>query len=99
MKHAGPQTLDALESVLEKLRQHPSLAERKRGTFYLRSRAFLHFHEDLQGVFADVRIDADGFTRLPVRTPAEQQRLITKVSERLESAVSARERTTATPPD
>ena len=31
------------------------LTERTPGTFYRRSRAFLHFHADPAGIFADVR--------------------------------------------
>lgn len=59
MKHASPATLDVLEPLLAELRTLPGLSEKSRGVFYRKSRAFLHFHEDPKGLFADVR-DADG---------------------------------------
>ena len=31
------------------------MVEKKRGVFYFKSRAFLHFHEDPKGMFADIR--------------------------------------------
>ncbi|HEX4183540.1 MAG TPA: hypothetical protein VHY34_09795 [Caulobacteraceae bacterium] len=51
MKHAGQEALDALEAV----RLRRALTERKRGVFYRKSRAWLHFHEDPAGLFADLR--------------------------------------------
>jgi len=53
---------------------HPDLRERSRGVFYLRSRAFLHFHEDPKGLFADLRTGA--WRRMRVSTKAEQARLL-----------------------
>ena len=52
------------------------LREKKRGTFYRGSRAFLHFHEDPAGLFADVRLAGDDFTRLRATTRAEQRLLL-----------------------
>ena len=75
MKHAGPAALDALEPLLERVRALPGLKEKARGTFYLKSRAFLHFHEDPAGLFADVRLSGDDFTRMRVTDPAEQEAL------------------------
>lgn len=59
MKHASPAALDALEPLLAQIRTLDGLKEKSRGVFYLKSRAFLHFHEDPKGLFADVR-DAAG---------------------------------------
>jgi len=59
MKHAGPEALGRLAPVLDRLRALPGLVEKRPGVFYRRSRAFLHFHEDPQGLFADLRA-ADG---------------------------------------
>ncbi len=50
MKHAGAEALDQLEGLLEQVRLRTQLTERKRGVFYRKSRAFLHFHEDPAGV-------------------------------------------------
>ena len=59
MRHARAEALDALEPLLERLRAFAALKERSRGVFYVKSQAFLHFHEDPAGLFADVR-GADG---------------------------------------
>ena len=71
MKHAGGEALDALEDLLVTLRRHEALSERKRGTFYRKSSAFLHFHEDPAGLFADMKIDGE-FARFRVGTSKER---------------------------
>ena len=76
MKHVGAVTLAQLAPLLERVRGLGRLTERKPGTFYLRSSAFLHFHEDPRGLFADVKLDGTSFTRLPVSSPAEQDALL-----------------------
>jgi hypothetical protein len=65
MKHAGPAALQQIEPLLVQVRAFGGLVERKPGVFYLRSRAFLHFHEDPSGVFADLRV-SDAFQRINV---------------------------------
>ena len=75
MKHAGEAALAAIGPVLKALRKVEGLAERRPGVFYRKSRAFIHFHEDPAGIFADVRIDGE-WQRLPVNTAAEQQQLV-----------------------
>ena len=84
MKHAGKDALDALEPLLGSLRVLPGVRERSRGTFYVKSRAFLHFHEDPAGLFADIR-DADGldFERLDVTSEGGRARLVALARERL----------------
>jgi hypothetical protein len=88
MKHAGPDTIAKLHPLLERLRKRILLVERKSGTFYLKSRAFLHFHEDPAGIFADVRLDGAEFTRLRVTTAAEQSMLLTLVDRSLKNSFS-----------
>lgn len=80
MRHAGSLALDRLEPLLARLRAFDALKERSRGVFYLRSRAFLHFHEDPAGLFADIRA-ADGrdFERLKVDDPAGAAALLRQV--------------------
>lgn len=84
MKHATPATLDALEPLLAELRTLAGLTEKSRGVFYRKSRAFLHFHEDPKGLFADVR-DADGhdFERIDVTGRDGRDRLLSVTRERL----------------
>ena len=79
MKHAGVAALDVLEDVLSAVRARTELTERKRGIFYRKSTAFLHFHEDRAGLFADVKIGKE-FERLPVNTPEERQALLACVT-------------------
>lgn len=84
MKHAGEQALDALEALLAELRPLPGMTERKRGVFYRKSKAFLHFHEDPAGLFADLRAATGGdFDRYDVSTAAQRTALIGLVEERL----------------
>ena len=68
MKHATPATLKQLEPLLARIRRLDALIERKPGTFYRRSSAFLHFHEDQAGLFADAKLNGVDFERLPVST-------------------------------
>jgi hypothetical protein len=78
VKHATPVALDAIEPLLGELRRLAQLTERKRGVFYRRSSAFLHFHEDPAGFFADVRV-GPVWVRLPATTRAEQRALLREV--------------------
>jgi hypothetical protein len=75
MKHATAAALDRLEPLLVQVRGHAALKEKARGTFYLKSRAVLHFHEDPAGLFADLRGAAD-WERFPVNTAAERAALL-----------------------
>lgn len=75
MKHAGPAALARLEPLLKRLRDDTPLVERTPGSFYLKSKACLHFHEDAAGLFMDVKLDGTGFTRLPATTAQEQSHL------------------------
>lgn len=76
MKHAGAAALDQLEPLIAALRALPGLTEKSRGVFYRKSKAFLHFHEDPAGLFADVRC-GDDFERFDVTEEAGRQALIT----------------------
>jgi hypothetical protein len=84
VRHARSDALDELEPMLEELRQVPGLVERSRGVFYLRSKAFLHFHEDPSGLHADVRL-ADDFERFRVQTTAERELLCDLIRARFNS--------------
>ena len=50
------------------------LNEQKRGTFYRKRDAFLHFHEHGDDIYADVQLDGDQFERVRVTTKTEQRR-------------------------
>lgn len=65
------------------LRSLASLAERKPGTFYRKRDAFLHFHEDPAGIFADLK-EHGTFVRLPATSPADQAALLNRIRRLLE---------------
>lgn len=80
MKHATRESLARLERLLVELRRRERLIERRPGVFYHRSRAFLHFHEDPAGLFADVRL-GDRWSRYHVTSSAEQKALLARIDE------------------
>jgi len=80
VKHAGATALDRLEALLASLRAMPELREKSRGTLYRGSRAFVHFHEDVTGLFADVRFGEE-FERIDVTGAAKQQQLARRIRE------------------
>jgi len=82
MRHARDEDLDRLEDLLAELRALPGLAEKKRGVFYRKSRAFLHFHEDPKGLFADISGPDE---RIDVTAAAGRRALLDAVQRRLAS--------------
>jgi hypothetical protein len=80
VRHVRAEALDDLEPFLERLRAVPGLVEKKRGVFYVRSRAFLHFHEDPSGLHADVRLGPE-FTRVRAETADERDALLARIQE------------------
>jgi hypothetical protein len=78
MKHAGEKALQALAPLLEALRAMPGLKERSPGCFYRGSRALLHFHEDLTGLFADLKAGSE-WQRLRVESAAQCERLLARI--------------------
>jgi hypothetical protein len=87
MKHAGPDALDTLEPLLARLRAIEGAREKGRGVFYVKSRAFLHFHEDSSGLYADLRPPgANDFQRLKADGDQDQRTLIARVETALRGA-------------
>jgi hypothetical protein len=78
MRHATDPALDLLEPLLARLRELPDLRERKRGTFYRKSNAFLHFHEDPGGLFADLK-EGREFVRHRVSSARERDAFLARV--------------------
>jgi hypothetical protein len=83
VRHARGPALDRLEPLLADLRGYPQLTERTRGVFYRGSRAFLHFHEDPSGLYADVR-PGEEFERLRVESAAERAELLATIDRALD---------------
>jgi hypothetical protein len=82
MKHAGTQALERLSDLLGQIRQRQGLKEKTFGVFYRNSRAFLHFHEDPAGLFADIR-SGDDFDRYPVNTLQQCESLLAAIDSAL----------------
>jgi hypothetical protein len=70
VKHATVPALATIGPLLDDIRRRPGLVERKTGVFYRRGRAFLHFHEDKAGLFAD--LGGEEWVRFALATAAER---------------------------
>jgi hypothetical protein len=86
VRHARDADLDRIDDLLSQVRMLPGLKEKKRGIFYSGSRAFLHFHEDPKGMFADLCSGPGGSDeRIDVTEAAGQARLMAAARQRLAS--------------
>jgi hypothetical protein len=80
VRHARDEDLDQVEPLLAELRRLPGLTERSRGVFSRRARAYLHFHQDPAGLFADLRTTgAEEFVRHAVSSDRQQARFLSLV--------------------
>ena len=78
VRHATAAALDRLDPLLDELREVLALRERSRGVFYKGSKAYLHFHEEGDELFADVRVGSD-FERVNVTTAKGRDELLAHV--------------------
>jgi len=85
MKHATAAVLDTIEPLLDQIRTRTALREKSRGIFYYRGKAWLHFHEDPAGLFADLREGAD-FSRLAADSDAQRRDLLDRLDRSLPPA-------------
>jgi hypothetical protein len=86
MRHARADDLGRLTSLLTELRAIEALVEKRPGTFYRRSKGFLHFHIDGDDVFADVKLTGSEFERMRVTTKSEQRTLMAAIRRVLSGA-------------
>jgi hypothetical protein len=84
VKHAGPEALDALADLVAAVRAR-GLKEPRPGIFYRKGKAWLHFHEDKAGLFADIRLGAE-WERFRVSDAAEQANLLRLIDRSLARA-------------
>ncbi len=77
MKHAGPAALDDLRELIKSI-QWRGLKERAPGVSYRSGKAWLHFHEDKAGLFADIRVNSE-WERFRVSSPDERATLLALV--------------------
>jgi hypothetical protein len=88
VKHATRETLQSVVPLLDEIRAAGELRERSFGTFYRKGSAFLHFHEDPAGLFADVKSNG-AWQRLRVNSRAEQSRVRRLVTAELKNLSAA----------
>jgi hypothetical protein len=79
VRHITPARLGSIDGLLVQLRAVEGLVERTPGAFYFKSRGFLHFHEDGDDLYADVKLSGDDFDRIRVTTTRERQALVASV--------------------
>jgi hypothetical protein len=83
VRHARPDDLERIAPLLAQLRSIDGLTEKSPGSFYRRSRGFLHFHAHGQEMYADVKLNGDEFERVRATTKAEQRALVAAVKRAL----------------
>jgi hypothetical protein len=81
MKHAGSEALDRLADLIAAIRAR-GLKEPRRGVFYRKGKAWLHFHEDKAGLFADIRAQQD-WRRFRVSDPDERATFLAFIDQSL----------------
>ena len=79
MRHLTDTGRHTLAPLLEQLRAVPGLAEPRPASFTFRRQGILHFHEDGDDFFADVKLDGTTYERWRVTTRTEQARLVRAV--------------------
>ncbi len=80
MKHATEETFQYISDFLQEIREYvPPLKEKKLGTFYYKSSAFLHFHDDPSGVFADLKVEGE-WVRYRVMEESEKAILLETIA-------------------
>jgi hypothetical protein len=82
MKHAGPTALAALQDLITAIRTREGLKEPRPGVFYRKGKAWLHFHEDKAGLFADLRVGAE-WERFRVSEAKERAKLLAVIDRAL----------------
>jgi hypothetical protein len=81
MKHAGAEALNTLNELLSAIRAR-GLNEPRPGSFYRQGRAWLHFHEDKAGLFADIRVGTE-WERFRVSETEERGALLSLIDRSL----------------
>jgi hypothetical protein len=80
VRHASGDALERVDALIIGLRALDGVKEKKPGTFYRGPRALLHFHEDGEDLFADVRL-GDEWERVRVTSAEEQVSLLERLRE------------------
>lgn len=73
--------LIALEPAFDQIRQWKDIKEPKSGIFYLKSQGFLHFHDDGEKIWADIKDGEHWGKPVVVPSPVTKKFLTTFVKE------------------
>jgi len=87
MKHATAEALEQIGSLLGGLRRLSNMVERRPGVFYVKGKAFLHFHEDPAGIFADIKVGND-WKRFAVNGARDQSAFLKLAAQTLAGPLS-----------
>jgi hypothetical protein len=79
VRHATGSALARIDRLLAAIRREQRAKERRTGIFYVKGQAFLHFHEDPAGIFADLKSDGN-WVRFAVNTKPEQEHLLQSIA-------------------
>jgi hypothetical protein len=80
VKHAGATALAALKDLLDAIRSRTGAREPRPGVFYRKGKAWLHFHEDPAGLFADLRLGSE-WQRFAVSGAAGRRALLAEIDQ------------------
>ena len=78
------ETIENLAMLLNFLRSYEILSEVRPTNFHLNGKEFIHFHEESDGLWADIFL-SKGRLRLPANTASEQADVIGTIETTLES--------------
>ena len=81
------ETIEALSILLNFLRSYEILNEVKPTNFHLNGKGFIHFHDEPDGLWADIFL-SKGRLRMPANTASEQADVIGTIEPTLESLES-----------
>lgn len=91
MEHASLRHLAELTDVLEAIRAHSEVKERRPGYFYCKGKSLAHFHVDPSGLYADARI-GKSWSRLRVSAPTERTDFLALLEQEIRSRTAASQR-------
>ena len=80
-------TIQKLAPLLRMLRSYEILEEVRETKFHLNGRDFIHFHDEPDGLFADVLL-AKGRIRASVSSRSEQAELMERIHQKLDALES-----------
>ena len=81
------ETIEALSILLNFLRSNEILNEVKPTNFHLNGKGFIHFHDEPDGLWADIFLSKERL-RMPANTASEQADVIGTIEPALESLES-----------